>query len=704
LISGHQYSFDICIQLGLGLSVCSAVWVFVVSTDSLFLKLLILTFSIFSIHLLRSVGSGIFHDTDSGSQVSNDLSVQHILLVSGCALIARGWYQLLWLVIPFIASKIFSTYLANKSLHNHRKYVLKAVFFCFYIFGILASHWSTSPMSSRFWISYDQVFRAGMATGLTRWGWTDANFGTGHSYTYHWLPEAMVGVLARVLGVSEADSVSRLFPAIGVIFAAAVLARIVKNFNLESKALLLVSFAFLILESSFSLFSVGTLWGAAIYLLAIYFFLNFQFCNNTYTHIYVFALMPFLVFLSQSPLGLSLCFGFVLHILYLTLRRKIFLLSSITSLFLLTGTILSLQQTVFRRAPAISTSNILQFDGFLNFPALPIQFGDLAAGPTWPVYLNSFVFLLFVFSTCSIGFLRIYGFGLLQKWQQMLIFQMVAALFLLNFFPLGTFSNKFLVPIQTLGLLSSLLVFFSLISFLTKVRVQYLLSLSFLLSVLATLSNRISSQLNPSSYSIFVLISVIFFFLCSVLAIRLSFNQAIVNQGSIVSKRFFAVLVIISTVFVSFQYSSTSLIRGSFFHKFSDASIVLEGHDVKKCFEFLRRNTPKLTIVATSMWRLPGLADERYVLTSLLSQRRTLVDGPVFVHINWPSKEYFENLKNVHTAFANSLDSSSRDQLVALGAEYFVLDTRFDNPDRVWKSLDNQNVVFGNSECSILKF
>jgi hypothetical protein len=129
----------------------------------------------------------------------------------------------------------------------------------------------------------------------------------------------------------------------------------------------------------------------------------------------------------------------------------------------------------------------------------------------------------------------------------------------------------------------------------------------------------------------------------------------------------------------------------------------LGGRDIEECLVFIRVNSPTESIVATGLWRLPNLTDERYVITSLLSQRRTLVDGPTFDHINWPSRLYFEDLKNIHTEYSNSLSDSSRSKLARLGADYFLLDTRFDNPDRTWMTLDGQNVLLENSQCSVIK-
>ena len=131
---------------------------------------------------------------------------------------------------------------------------------------------------------------------------------------------------------------------------------------------------------------------------------------------------------------------------------------------------------------------------------------------------------------------------------------------------------------------------------------------------------------------------------------------------------------------------------------------MFDSNETRDCLQFLKDKTPKSSVIATSLWRVPGGSDEKYFLTSLMSQRLVIVDGPVYSDLlNWQSVEYFQNLKNIHTSFANSLDRPSHDQLVDLGATYFLLDTRLENPDRTWSNLVGKGVVFGNEDCSVIK-
>lgn len=132
--------------------------------------------------------------------------------------------------------------------------------------------------------------------------------------------------------------------------------------------------------------------------------------------------------------------------------------------------------------------------------------------------------------------------------------------------------------------------------------------------------------------------------------------------------------------------------------------VMLGSDAIQECLQFVKVKTPNTSVIATSLWRIPGGADEKYFLTSLITNRLVVLDGPVYSKmLDWQSLEYFEDLKNIHTSFSNTLDKASHDQLVKIGASYFLLDTRTENPDRTWSSLVNENVVFGNQDCSVIK-
>jgi hypothetical protein len=268
---------------------------------------------------------------------------------------------------------------------------------------------------------------------------------------------------------------------------------------------------------------------------------------------------------------------------------------------------------------------------------------------------------------------------------------------------LGTYSGKFLVPIGMLGLLIGLIT-------LAKLYESMSFNQFFVTAICIVISIWITRRvvahivtLGSFAQNIIALLTIPLLFLVSMLALfaaRARFAQG--SRGSL-TKSIAALLFVGSCLFLWPSQSVPQTISRAILSTPRDHSFFLEDHNVHACLDFIRANTPSNAVIATSMWRLPGLSDERYVLSSLLTQRRTLVDGPVFDHINWPSRQYFENLKNIHTSFANSLDDASRTGLVKLGASYFVLDTRYENADRTWTSLANQDVVFNSPRCSVIK-
>jgi hypothetical protein len=274
---------------------------------------------------------------------------------------------------------------------------------------------------------------------------------------------------------------------------------------------------------------------------------------------------------------------------------------------------------------------------------------------------------------------------------------------LLNFFPLGNYGGKFLSPVGVVGLLSGLIAVSGVASRFTKQRLALFCISAFGLIMLTRWFLLSIADLSNDSYSAVILVGIFILFLVSTFGIGRIRKHGDFNQP-INSLRFaLPTFVIIACIFIWPRSDIFSRVHEGVASQNSDASFMLGGTDLAECLDFIRVNSPTESIVATGMWRLPYLTDERYVITSLLSQRRTLVDGPTFDHINWPSRANFEDLKNIHTEYSNSLTDSSRSKLVRLGADYFLLDTRFDNPDRTWTTLVGQNVLLENSQCSVIK-
>ena len=691
------------VRASLAFSALAVAWIILVSTDIFALQFLALTVTGLCLLNFRSVHSSSKDLTPSSSKLTEGTSFLELLLVVNVALILRGWTHLIYIAVPVVIVLVAKSSLSSKWIAKSSQFLFQGIFGLAILLGALASHVSVQPMSSRFWVSYDQVFRAAMATGLTRWGWADSTFGTGYSFTYHWLPEAVGGVLARLSGVGEADAITRILPAIGMLFAAAIVIEILQFFSLNKFTILAITLTFMTVEGSLELFSIGTLWGASIFLTAIWLFVELAANNGLQFRILLFVILPMLSLLSQSALGLSLVLGFVIAMIFLVLSGTLAKRLAVENLLLLGMSTLLLQQTLFSKASVLSGSGIVNMDGFLKFPGLSIPLGRSPDSTPLQIQANSLLFVFLLVSTYAIGFWFRPNSTRTKIWQLLIGAQFAASMLLLNFFSLGSYSGKFLVPVGMLGLLMGLIALGRLcesMSFnqLFRAAISVFLSIGVARRVVSQISTLESFTQNMAAS-----LTVALLFFISMLALFTGRARLVQGRSGSFRKSIVALLFINSCLFIWPRQYVPQTIRQTVLSSPRDHSFFLEDKYVRNCLDFVRVNTPPDAVIATNMWRLPGLSDERYVLTSLLSQRRTLVDGPVFDHVKWPSRAYFEELKNAHTSFGNSLDDKSHAQLIKLGASYFVLDTRYENTDRTWTSMANQDVVFSNRRCSIIQ-
>ena len=691
------------INSSLGLSVVAVGYVLAASTNNLFWQTAVVAYVIVCFGVVRKSTNLPPGKDLAFLQRSGDFTILELLLAVNTALILRGWLHLIFITVPIFLALLIKSKVSAIGIGDRRLFVFRWFFWIAIFIGSWASHISVQPMSSRFWVSYDQVFRSAMATGLTRWGWTDSNFGAGHQVTYHWLTEAIAGVLARFADLGEAQVVTSVLPAFGMLFAATAVIQLLSCFTLRPRTILYITVVFLTLENSFELFSIGTLWGASIFLTALALFLRWAAVSRWSIRILLFFLLPFLSMLSQSTLGLSLVLCFALSLVVMTCIGTVPMRQTIQNLLLLSTPALILQQTLFKKTTAFSSSGLLNLDNFLNFPALSIPLGRLPESRFIEVQANSFLFILSLLSTYAIGFWFRPDSLMSRTWQILVGVQFFVSLFLLNFLNLGSYSGKFLVAFNILGLLAGLV---AVGRFCENMSLTQIVTSSVLVVAVLQVARLIVGQisdLEKNASNITAVIAIFSLFVVSMIALFIGRTKMVENGPSSVTKPLLAVLFLALCSFVWPRQYTPQTIHQAVLSSPQDYSFFLGENNVRDCLEFIRFNTPPNAVIATSMWRLPGLSDERYVLTSLLSQRRTLVDGPVFDHVNWPSRRYFENLKNIHTSFANSLDDASHAQLLSLGASYFVLDTRYENSDRTWMSLANQNIKFGSPQCTVIE-
>jgi hypothetical protein len=690
-------------RMFLGVSIIAVSWVLFVSTRHLFIKICFTFVFLIAVWLIRNLRPLPLLQEEKKQSINQLHDVLICFLLVYLVLIFRGWIHL-WpaALLLFILARTLNS--PNQNPSGTIK-VLTSRWFSAVAVVIASSiaHISVTPYSSRFWISYDQIFRSAMATGLTRFGWKDSNFGSGYSFRYHWLSEAVGGVLSRVSGIGEHDVIGRLLPAIGILFAFTVVLPILAAFQLNRRTVYIVSALFLLLESSFELFSVGTLWGTAIYLSTVSFVSSKGLENSWPVRIVSYSLLPFISLLSQSALGLSLVLGLAMYLVIGFISRQIRFLEFLINLLALTVTVQLMRTTFFSNASNLNTTGESYFARILSFPGLPIPLGTSSNDPVSAVRLNSLFFMLFMLAMFGVLFTLHLSREYTTAFRLMLSTQFCSSLVLLNFFPIGSYSGKFFALTSLLGLFAGLLVFSKCLESLPRLQFKiFLLFVVFIISV-AELGYRHVLDLRNPTHSLIVIVVCLLVFFSSITSIIVSRWRFDGSRHAINGLGIYVVLLVcVSTLVWPHRYfpdqSWSILSRPSY-----DASILLGRGNIDNCLAFIRTRTAKDTIIATGLWRLPTAPDERFVITSLRSQRRTLVDGPVFDHIGWPSRSYFEELKNVHTEFSNTLSKSARSRLTLLGADYFLLDTRFENSDRTWSSLSGQDVIYHNQDCSIIK-
>lgn len=101
--------------------------------------------------------------------------------------------------------------------------------------GFVASLNALSSSSGQFWLSFDQLYRSALAAGMANWGINDHIGATGTPVRYHWLGEAVSGVLADFTSTTAIDGVTRLVPALGVLLCITTFLELGRRFPLAQQ-------------------------------------------------------------------------------------------------------------------------------------------------------------------------------------------------------------------------------------------------------------------------------------------------------------------------------------------------------------------------------------------------------------------------------------------------------------------------------------
>lgn len=546
---------------------------------------------------------------------------------------------------------------------------------------------------SRFFVSYDQLFRASMGASLARWGWSDWNALAGSEIRYHWLSEAAVGSIARVAGLDTFVAIGSLWPMIIMFAAVSVLLTTAHVYQFpRAAALLTLIVAAFVYQLEFS--SVGTMLGSTLLMTALShtpeaFAFNERRDRSWWGWV-ALAVPSALLPLAQSTTAIM--FSGILGALFIRLlprrNHRIFALAWLGGIaviyVLLSQTLLKagLYGVVHSMIKPEWIPRFLGADAFRN-AFLDVGAPMLTAASYWWVLWGPGVVAALV-----IG----------RRHDRMSLVVMVgagcAALALIIFVRIGGFEYRIT------GELTFLVLFFVLGLSFSRIFDQgcgHILAGAILVAVSAwrLLAPRQLSyetvNLVESSVPLVVL----------GLGILISGGEIVSRTGCknirgrlVLAPIVLVVVVILASDMVRTQRSIDLMTRERF-----DMEAITGGAPVDECLTWIRNNTSTNTIVASDMWRLPRSDDQKYYIVSARTERLVLVDGPDYVtNMGVVPREIIESMKNQVDAAVQRPSVPLLTDLAERGASVLVVDRKRNPDSRVgWFT----KTVVRNEACSV---
>lgn len=573
--------------------------------------------------------------------------------------------------------------------------------------GAIFSYSQTRTNTGQFWFSFDQLFRSALADGISTWGIRDHISATGTSISYHWLGEATAGVIGKIIGSTPTDMVTKIFPVIGLTICLAALRQIGSLLNFKSTITSLASFMTILLCNQFDIFSIGSLWGAALFLigtsasLSNYLQINRSGEANWFSIVLIFLLTP-LIIMSQSTLGIYfVCLNLLLSVIVCSYLRKItfnyFILTGLQVLILLIlrKTLLdSDSDRVYH--PSISFTNFLQFRGL-----------DLYGGTNLFFVIATSVLFLLTLSQMMIGCVLLlhrcklnYDFNA----NHFLLALLVTSLLLSNLFSIGGIDAqqfRFMAPIivagtfwgllAILGLLNELLSSSPMQSIRTRIGPAFLLltasfwGLHYWLDGLGWSYQR--------TFGIAALTIIVQFSVFILLFLRDRFS----------SSQFRMTIFTSLLLVVTFIGHNAQIVRQIQFHNMpSDqtrSDLFIGNDNLQDCLQHIRERTPSDSIIASDFLRIPlPTRNEKYFLVSAFAHRRVFVDGPLYIAN--PRPDWLTERVRISDDFGNRPSPALHEALRRAGVSYFLLGSP-ELPLSTWEQY--ATAVFKRDDCTVLR-
>lgn len=542
---------------------------------------------------------------------------------------------------------------------------------------------------SRFFVTYDQLYRASLGVSLTRWGWTDWNALAGTGIRYHWLSEAVSGWIARVAGIDPFFVIAAVWPTILTFGAIAALTTALKVWGAGSvstvTAFIVVGFSYF-----FEFSSVGTMLGAVL-MIAVVGMVGRLFPARTLSildvrHLVYIALLLALAPMAQSTTGI-LAIGVAAGIsikLILQPHKLRWPFAAVTAAGLATSVLYS--QTLLkaggyglvRTSVSVSTSLPALLPDFLQ-SVDPFPGFQETANLWWLIFGAVAFSMLTKFMPSAIS-------GSAVLWSAA-----VTTGAFVSSVRIGGFEARML---GELGLLVTILLLAKLLQLLNMFRFG-LLTICIVLFV-ATSWRLLGTSIIGMEWTqrIEILTPVWFGVLLSLLAVLglVSIAGRVIVVRNI-TLAMMAVFLLIGGGIQS-QRRLDLMTRAAF-----DVTAVLRGPQTQACLSWIRNNTEKNTVVASNMWRLPNSDVQKFYLVSTYSERRSLIDGTEYVtYAGMRDRGEIEYLKNLIDASVERPSIPLLRELTSRGASYLIVDRTRTPLSRVdWFT----ETMVATPECSV---
>jgi hypothetical protein len=554
-----------------------------------------------------------------------------------------------------------------------------------------------------FFRSFDQLFRSAIATGLYEWGANDHIAAVGTPLRYHWVAEASVGLVAKLSGTASLQVLTRFAPFVFTGAAISALWSLAKRFGLSNIGMALAIGSIFCLSGFYQTLALDTVRNPLEFAL-FFLFLNslsdFQSSTQRLKFVFHIALLCPLILLTDTTIGVVVCATTVLIGLFNVLHGRDFKRDDLLLIAIGPLSLLFVRISILKSASDFIYNPIFGLNNFLQFGRTAF---DIYSGQDrWVISMVSIAIL------CG-GSFRWIGIYSTDNLKQLLhaphivcLVPALAGLLFANSFGIGASLGSaqqivFLVGLVVLPLISADAITRDFANKRHKLRFWIP---AVLLGVFVGFVFHNLFELEPGQNRQQGLIYITTIPVIVLLIIRGTEWFSKKSDGetyhlSRVARQGFQVAILISLI----TSSSFVLLVGArdLTKSIRDDHGYLGNSSQLECLKWIRVNTPKQSIVVSNLWHIPlPTQDPKYFLVSSQSERRVLIDGPLYVD-NRLSGEVANRMR-WSEAFINSPSTESFEYMKSMKVSIVYLD---------FKSSENRNLepfaktIFMNDGCLV---